>query len=102
MSNISTKLLNLQLLLMPSIPAPRPRLFDTELPPPPPVNDLLAAAEDAMKKAAAHIDAADRSAAGVEQQRAEKSFEALADIVRQRIYLILILRRVSRILHPNL
>lgn len=76
---------NLQLLLMPSIPAPRPRLFDTELPPPPPVNDLLAAAEDAMKKAAAHIDAADRSAAGVEQQRAEKSFEALADIVRQRI-----------------
>ncbi len=76
---------NLQLLLMPSVPASRPRLFDTALPSPPPVNDLLAAAEGAMKKATAHIEAGDQDAAAIQQDRAEKSFEALAGIVRERI-----------------
>jgi len=75
---------NLQLLLMPSVPAPRPRLFDAVPPSPPPVDDLLAAAEGAMKKAAAHMEAGDRDAAGIEQAQAEESFEALAEIVRVR------------------
>ncbi len=76
---------NLQLLLMPPVPAPRPRLFDIVPPSPPPVDDLLAAAEVAMKKAAAHIEVGDRDAAAVQQAQAEESFEALAEIVRERI-----------------
>ncbi len=76
---------NLQLLLMPSVPAPRPRLFDTVPPSAPPVHDLLAAAEGALKKAAAHIEAGDQGAAASQQAQAETSFEALAEIVRVRI-----------------
>jgi len=88
---------NLQLLLMPSVPAPRPRLFDTVPPSPPPVDDLLAAAEDAMEKAAAHIEAGDRRAAASQQAQAEKSFEALAEIVRQRIEALTQRARVAAI-----
>ena len=76
---------NLQLLLMPSVPAPRPRLFDAVLPSPPPVDDLLAVAEGAMKKATVHIQAGDREAAAVQQSSASESFNALAEIVRERI-----------------
>ena len=78
----------LHLLLMPAIPAPRPQLFDVNLPPQPPVEDLLADAESAMKKAAAHIDAGDRDQAVAAQQQSEKSFNALAEIIRQRIGVI--------------
>jgi hypothetical protein len=75
----------LHLLLMPAVPARRPRLFDTDLPSPPQVDDLLAAAEGAMKLAASLMDAGDRDKAAKEQQHAESSFEALAEIVRARI-----------------
>ena len=77
--------MKLHLLLMPATAAPRPRLFDIELPPKPPVDDLLAAAEGAMEKAVAFIDAGDRDQAAIEQQQAETSFEALTGIVRRRI-----------------
>jgi len=62
---------NLQLLLMPAIPAPRARLFDTGLPGPPPVHELLAAAESALQNTG-------------ELPQAEKSFRALAAIVQKR------------------
>jgi len=77
--------MRLQLLLMPAIPARRPRLFDIDLPSPPPVEDLLSSAEGAMKEATALIDAGDRDKAVIQQQQAEASFDALAGIVRQRI-----------------
>jgi len=75
----------LHLLLMPAIPAPRPALFDADLPPQPPVEDLLAGAESAMKIAAAHIDTGERDQSVAAQQQAEQSFNALAEIIRQRI-----------------
>ena len=86
---------NFQLLLMPSVPAPRPRLFDVLLPPAPPVADLLAAAEEATKKAAASVEAANRDAAVTEQQRAEKSFKDLAEVARQRIEAMTEIERMS-------
>lgn len=75
----------LQLLLMPSIPAPRPGLFDAAAPPAPPVHDLLAAAENALGRAAVHIEAGDPGAAAGEQKKAQECFEALAKIVQRRI-----------------
>ncbi len=75
----------LQLLLMPAVPAPRPRLFDIDLPGRPPVDELLAVAGAAMEKAAALIDAGDRETALIQQRQAETSFAALAEIVRGRI-----------------
>ena len=89
---------NLQLLLMPSVPAPRPRLFDVLLPPAPPVADLLAVAEEATKKAAASVEAADRDAAVTEQQRAEKAFKDLAEIVRKRIATLTEVERLTSFL----
>jgi len=86
---------NLQLLLMPSIPAPRARLLDAALPATPPVNELLAAVEDALKQAAAHLDAADRKAATNQQQRAEKSLTDLAMIVRERIEAMTLVERLA-------
>ena len=74
----------LHLLLMPAIPAPRPKLFDANLPAQPPVEDLLASAESAMKKAVAHIDAGERDQAVAAQQQSEKSFNALAEVIRFR------------------
>ena len=84
----------LHLLLMPSIPAPRPALFDTNLPPQPPVKNLLATAESSMKKAFAHISAGNRDQAAAEQQQAEASFNTLAEIIGNRI---LVLAEQSRI-----
>ena len=76
---------NLQLLLMPAVPARRTRLFDDVFPPAPAVADLLAAADDAMAKAASHIEAGERDAAGKEQQKAQAAFASLADIGKKRI-----------------
>ena len=76
---------NLQLLLMPAVPARRTRLFDDVFPPAPPVADLLAAADDAMTKAATHIEAGERDAAVKAQQKTQAAFVSLVDIVKKRI-----------------
>lgn len=76
---------NLQLVLMPEVPAARLRLFETTPPSAPPVHDLLSAAVVAMKNASAHISERDRDAAVREQTKAEESFAALALIVQQRL-----------------
>ena len=75
----------LQLLLMPEVPAPRPRLFDAVAPPAPPIDDLLARAEAAMESTMAHIEAGEREAAAGHQQTAESAFAKLAEITRQRM-----------------
>ena len=90
--------MKLQLLLMPEIPAPRARLFDIDLPSPPPVEKLLASAEGAMKKSAALIDAGDRDKALIQQQQAETSFDALVQIVRQRIDVMTEMQRVGALI----
>ncbi len=76
---------NLQLLLMPEIPARRARLFDDVVPSPPPAADLLAATDAAMVKAVEHIEKGDREAAEKAQSKAESSFAELAEIVNKRI-----------------
>jgi DNA-binding FrmR family transcriptional regulator/nucleoside 2-deoxyribosyltransferase len=75
----------LQMLLMPSVPAPRPRLFDAVSPSPPPVNDLLADAENALEAAFSQIKSGDRASAASHQQQAEAAFAKLAEIVSQRM-----------------
>lgn len=74
-----------QLLLMPNVPAPRPRLFDSEAPSPPPVDDLLAHAEHEMEAALSQMRAGERDSVVKHQQQAEADFEKLAEIVRQRM-----------------
>ena len=81
----STLQRQLQLLLMPEIPAQRPRLFDAVVPAAPPVNDLLAAAESALQTALAQIESGDREAAAAHQQGAETAFAELAEITRARM-----------------
>jgi len=75
----------LQLLLMPEVPAPRPRLFDAVAPPAPPVDDLLARAEGSMEAAMDSLEAGEREAAAGHQQTAVSAFAKLAEIVRQRM-----------------
>ena len=77
--------LRLQELLMPAIPAPRPRLFDVDLPTPPAVEDLLTTAETSMDRAAESIASGDRDAGARQQQKAEGSLHALASIAAGRI-----------------
>jgi len=81
----STLQRQLQLLLMPEIPAHRPKLFDAVVPAAPPVNDLLAAAENALQTALAQIESGDREAAAAHQQGAETAFAELAEITRARM-----------------
>lgn len=76
---------NLQLLLMPEIPAARPHLFDDVLPSAPPVSDLLAAADQAMVRAGAALEQSNRAAAVREQGKAEQAFASLGHIADQRI-----------------
>jgi len=76
---------NLQLLLMPEIPARRARLFDEAVPLPPPAVDLLAMTDAAMVKAVAHLEQGDREAAEKAQAKVESSFAELAEIVNKRI-----------------
>jgi hypothetical protein len=75
---------NLQLLLMPAVPAGRWRLFDVEPRTPPPSADLLGAADNAMTKAAEHIKNGEREAAAKAQANAESSFASLMGIARRR------------------
>ncbi|NNM30205.1 MAG: hypothetical protein HKO57_11850 [Akkermansiaceae bacterium] len=75
----------LQLLLMPEIPAHRPRLFDAVAPAAPPVDDLLAAAEGAMETALSQIKSGDRDAAAAHQEEAETAFAQLAEVTRDRM-----------------
>ena len=75
----------LHLLLMPEVPAPRPKLYDVVAPSAPPVNDLLAAAEHAMRAALTQIEAGDRAAAAGHHQQAQTAFEKLAEIASWRM-----------------
>ena len=75
----------LQLLLMPEIPAKRPSLFDAVFPAAPPVDDLLAKAESGLKTALAGLKAGDREAAATSQQQAETAFVELAGVTGRRM-----------------
>jgi hypothetical protein len=75
----------LHLLLMPEVPAPRPKLYDVVAPSAPPVDDLLAAAEHAMRADTTQIEAGDRAAAAGHHQQAQTAFEKLAEIAGLRI-----------------
>jgi hypothetical protein len=81
----STLQRQLQLLLMPEIPAHRSKLFDAVVPAAPPVNDFLAAAESALEMALAQIESGDREAAAAHQRGAETAFTKLAEITRGRM-----------------
>jgi hypothetical protein len=85
----------LQMLLMPSVPAPRPRLFDAVPPSLPPVDDLLADAENALKAAFSQIKSGDRESAASHQQQAEAAFAKLAEIVSQRMEAMMLEPRMS-------
>ena len=75
----------LHLLLMPEVPAPRPKLYDVVAPSAPPVDDLLAAAEHAMQSALTQIKAGDRKAAAGHHQQAQTAFAKLAEIAGWRM-----------------
>ena len=90
---------NLQLLLMPEIPARRTRLFDDVFPSSPAVIDLLTAADDAMAKAASHIEAGDHDAAGKAQQEVQDAFASLADIAKKRIAAMTQAVRIKRLVY---
>jgi len=87
---------NLQLLLMPEIPARRARLFDDAVPVPPAVADLLAATDAAMAQAVAHVEKGDRAAAEKAQSKAESSFRELVDIANKRIGEMMLAARMGR------
>ena len=74
-----------QLLLMPEIPAHRPKLFDAAALPAPLVDSTLAEAEHAMEAALVQIKAGDRETAAGHQQRVETAFTKLAEITRGRM-----------------
>jgi hypothetical protein len=76
---------NLQLLLMPSVPAERWRLFDVDAPKEPPVADLLGKADKAMSDAEVRIKKGEREAALKAQAKAEEAFARLAEIAAERI-----------------
>jgi hypothetical protein len=74
-----------QLLLMPEVPAHRPRLFDAVAPAAPPVDSLLASAQSAMTAALVGIKAGDREATAAHQEGAETAFAELAELTRKRM-----------------
>lgn len=74
-----------QLLLMPEIPAGRPKLFETSAPARPPIDRLLISAEGAMAEALAQIEAGNRESAAGHQQRAETTFLELGEITEKRM-----------------
>ncbi len=75
----------IQLLLMPEIPANQPKLFDGSLPAPPPVADLLAKTESDLKAAIAGLKGGDRESAAASQQQAETTLVELAGITAGRM-----------------
>jgi hypothetical protein len=74
-----------QLLLMPEIPAFRPSLFETIAPTPPPIERMLVTAEKAMVAALTNIKSGDRETASGHQQDAETAFTELAEVTRKRM-----------------
>ena len=74
-----------RLLLMPEIPAYRPKLFDASAPTSPPVDRLLVSAESAMEAALVQIKAGNRETAAGHQQDAETAFAELAELTRRRM-----------------
>jgi len=80
----STLQRQLQVLLMPEVPAPPARLYDAEVPAAPPVGDLLAKAESAMASARRKLDDGERESAATFQQEAANAFGELAAITRKR------------------
>jgi len=87
--------MKLDLLLMPEIPAPRPRLFDVDVPQPPPVEELLGKVEADIKEAARLIAGGNREAATGRQRQAEESLAALDSIVRSRVVALTQAARLS-------
>ncbi len=88
---------NLQLLLMPEVPAPRADLFEDKYPSAPPINDLLVEADGAMTQAVKHIESGDLAAAGQAQMKVESSFSSLALIARSRIVEMTQALRIERL-----
>ena len=72
---------NLLLVLLPSIPAPRPHLFDESPPKVPPADALRAAAEQSMGAALAEMNAGKKEAVVARQRDTEKSLAELTEIV---------------------
>lgn len=79
------RLLRKQLLtiLLPTVPAPRARLFDQAPPATPPVEMLLVDADLAMKEALSQLAASNREATRSNQRKAEKAIIALTDVVHR-------------------
>ncbi len=73
----------LLLMLLPSIPAARPLLFDDTIPESPPTTDLLADADQALANALNQIAAGQKEATADQQLAAEKAMATLAEIVDQ-------------------
>jgi hypothetical protein len=72
---------NLLLVLLPSIPAPRPHLFDESPPKEPPADALRAAAEQSMGAALAEMNVGEKEAVVARQRETEKSLAELTEIV---------------------
>ncbi len=68
-------------LLLPTVPAPRPQLFDETLPEAPPVQALLKGADGAMADAIEQIAAGRQDAAVSQQREAEQALANLAGLV---------------------
>ena len=75
----------LQLLLMPELPAPRARLFDAVAPAPPSVASLLARAESALEAALVGARSGNRQALVDQQRVAEEAFAKLRQSVDARM-----------------
>lgn len=71
-------------IMLPTIPAPRPQLFDTAPPQVPPVEDLLRDAQHAMGAAAAKLAAGETEAATERQKAARGVLASLAEILGRR------------------
>ena len=68
-------------MLLPSVPAPRARLFDETLPQAPPVQALLAQVARAMAEALEQLEAGDIDAITAAQRKAEQALAVLAENV---------------------
>ena len=66
-------------MLLPSVPAPRARLFDETIPQAPPVQALLAQVDRAMADALQQLEAGEIEAITVEQRKAEQALAVLAE-----------------------
>lgn len=88
---------NLQLLLMPEIPARRPGLFEKVMPTPPAVGGLLATADRAMVEAASQLDVSERELAIQTQRTAEQAFASLVDVIQQRLLQMTEAVRIERL-----